>query len=165
MRVLQTVLVVLLVGAVATAADDATRRELVKQRAMERAYQKKIAKAWEAFTRQFVIRQAVPIYSGPYQVGVRVVETPNYPAIRNYQRKLDLLAWNSMTDQQKRDLALFTIARNTGIIAANTAMIAEENARIAAGVNRVAAGIDEIGEQVRRDAIDQMIDHQFPRPR
>jgi hypothetical protein len=157
MKRVQALLVLLLVVGLASADDEASRRERVKQRAMQRAYNKRIAKEWQAFTRQFVIRRSVPVYSGPYQVGWRIVETPNYPAIQAYHRQLNLMVWNSMTDQQKRDLALFTIARNTGIIAANSQAIARDTARIARQV-------DEIALRTRMEAIELLIEDIWPGP-
>src|SRR6187399_318694 len=104
---MRSILLVLFFAGLATAADTnkAARQEAVKAKGIERAFQKKIAKEWEIFSRRFVIREVVPIYSGPYHVGNRVVETPNYAAIQEYQDQLDVMAWNSMSDQQKRDLA------------------------------------------------------------
>ncbi|MBC8867798.1 MAG: serine protease [Planctomycetes bacterium] len=125
------------------AADDQlTPAERVTQRARQKAYAKKIAREWALFSQRFVIRQNVPIYSGTYVVGWRVVVTPNHAALREYKRQLDYMAWNAMTDQQKRDLALFTIAHNTGVIAGNTRQIAD---------------------QLKRDAIDRMVNETWGR--
>ncbi len=151
-------------------ASDAARKEAVKQRAIQRAYEKRIAKEWEKFTARFVNRQVVPVYSGPYQIGTRMVVTPNYAAIRAYKNQLDLMAWNSMTDEQKRDLALFTIARNTGVIAANTGLIANNTGVIAANTGqiaqqnaRIAEGVEDVARQLRQEAIDRKVAELFPR--
>ena len=159
MKAARLLLVVALLSGQVAIGDDAAdkaRREAVKQRGIQRAYEKRFAKEWEAFTERFVIREVVPVYSGAYQIGSRVVVRPNYPAIREYQLQLDLIAWNSMTDQQKRDLALFTIARNTGVIAANTGLIAQQSARIADGV-------EDVARQLRQEAIDRKIAELYPR--
>ncbi len=113
MKRLAALLLVLLAPVLVNAGQPLSPKELVKQRAIEKLERKKAAKAWAEFTSRFVIRQTVPVYSGAYQTGWQVVVTPNYPAIEEYRRQLEAAAWNSMTDQQKRDMALFTIARNT----------------------------------------------------
>lgn len=135
MRTLQAVLLLVFAVGLANAGEPLSPKELVRQRGIAAAQAKKERKrleaAWAEFTSRFVIRRMVPVYSGPYQVGVQVVETPNYVAIEQYRRQLEALVWNSMTDQQKRDMALFIIAKNSGIIAANTGRIANQAGRIA----------------------------------
>ena len=75
----------------------------------------RLCEAWAAFTSRFVIRQSVPVYSGAYQTGWRVIATPNLPAIEAYRRQLEALDSSSMTDQQKRDLLLIRMAKANGI--------------------------------------------------
>jgi len=148
MKGLAAVLLVLLAPVLVNAGQPLSPKELVKQRAIEKLERKRAAKAWAEFTSRFVIRQSVPVYSGAYQIGWRVVETPNYPAIEEYRRELEAEAWNSMTDQQKRDFVLITIARNTGLIAANTRQIAADARRIA----------DQLEEDARRREMDRIRD-------
>ena len=140
------------------AAVKKARQGAVTQLAADKAYQKRIAEEWAEFSERFVIRRIEPIYSGPYQVGARMVVTPNYEAIDEYKRQLDIMAWNAMTDQQKRDLALFTIAANTGVIAANTGVVA-------ANTGVIAANTEAIADQLRSDALNRLIEERWPRPR
>ncbi len=151
MKRLVAVLLVLLVPVLVNAGQPLSSKELVQQRAIEKLERKRVAKAWAEFTSRFVIRQTVPIYSGAYQIGSRVVVTPNYPAIEEYRQRLEAAAWSSMTDQQKRDMALFIVARNTGLIAANTAVIAANTCQIAEDVR-------EIEDELRRQELNRMID-------
>ncbi len=151
MKCYSLIVLVLAVALTATAADNvdkATRQQNVKERAKQKAYQKQAAKEWAAFSRRFVIREVVPVYSGPYQVGTRVVETPNYDAIQDYLNQLEVMRFNSMSDQQKRDYALFKIARNTGVIALEA--------------EKIAGSLDRIDQQLKQDSIDRMINSRYP---
>jgi len=144
------------------------RRARGHELARQKAYNKKIAKEWEIFTQRFEIRRTVPIYSGDYLIGSKVVVSPNHEAIAAYQRELQILKWNAMTEQQRRDMALFEIAKNTGVIAQNTGATAANTRRIADGTEAIGRELRGIAWDIdgiaRQEEIDRMIRREWPLP-
>jgi hypothetical protein len=148
----------------ARSAELKNRKTRGRELSRQKEYNKRIANEWAIFARRFENRTTVPIYSGNYLIGSKVVVTPNYEAIAAYQRELEVRNWNAMSDQQKRDMALFVIANNTGAIAANTGRIADAADGIVGQLHDIKGKLDDLEQAKRREEIDRIIRQEWPLP-
>ncbi|MDM4017771.1 hypothetical protein [Roseiconus lacunae] len=139
-------------------AEVEARRERGRELAAERQRQKQLAKELARFREQFIIRQRVPIRSGVYVIGWRVVETPNYEAIQAYQRQLAQQRWDAMTPQQKRDAALMTIASSSRAMSAAAGQMANSMDSMSTSLQSIQLDVSRMADQADRRAISQFID-------